>query len=356
LDEQAAMARALDLAWRGWGRTWPNPLVGAVVLQDSVIAGEGWHAEFGGPHAEPAALAAAGPRAAGSTLVVTLEPCAHQGKTPPCTEAIIGAGVRRVVVALPDPNPTAAGGADRLRAAGIDVATGLLMDQAAAQNAPFLHVVRNPSRPFVALKLATSIDFKIADDKGRSRWVSGEPAREFVHWLRAGFDAVAVGLGTARSDDPALTARGTPAPRLPLRRIVFDRHLEVPPELRLVTRDPAATIIVGGSGAPEDRVRALTSLGLQVFRAADHRAALEQLRRDGVGAMLVEGGARLAGALLAAGLVDRFYWIQAPVWLGDAAVPAARGVPPATLADAERWHAVERRPLGDDTLLVLDRR
>src|SRR5687767_5046168 len=255
------MARALELAWRGWGRVAPNPLVGAVVLREGEVVGEGWHAEFGGPHAEPAALAAAGDRARDATLVVTLEPCGHQGKTPPCVDAILAAGIHRVVIAMADPNPVAVGGAARLRAAGLDVAVGLLADEAASQNAAFLHSIRVDSRPFTALKLATSIDFRIADAAGRSRWVSGEPARQYVHWLRAGFDAVAVGLGTARADDPALIARGTPEPRLQLRRVVFDRNLELPLTLRLVTGSPASTTVIADPRAAADRARALEERG-----------------------------------------------------------------------------------------------
>lgn len=350
------MARALDLAGRGWGRVSPNPLVGAVVLRDAAVVGEGWHAEYGGPHAEPVALAAAGDRARGATLVVTLEPCAHQGKTPPCVDAILAAGVRRVVVALRDPNPVAAGGLARLRAAGVEVEAGLLSDQAAAQNAAFLRALVDPSRPFVALKLATSVDFMIADASGRSRWISGQAAREHVHWLRAGFDAVAVGLGTARADDPALTARGPAEPRLPLRRVVFDRTLDLPHTLRLVTEQPGSTIVIADVRAGADRARALEARGVQVVRAEDTVAALGILRRGGIGSLLVEGGGRVAGELLSAGLVDRFYWIQAPLWLGAAGVAAVRGLPSPPLDDAERWRVVERRPLGADTLLVLDRR
>jgi diaminohydroxyphosphoribosylaminopyrimidine deaminase/5-amino-6-(5-phosphoribosylamino)uracil reductase len=356
MDEREAMARALDLAWRGWGRVAPNPLVGAVVLRDGVVAGEGWHAEFGGPHAERAALAAAGERGRGATLVTTLEPCAHQGKTPPCVDAILAAGIRRVVAALPDPNPVAAGGAARLRTAGLDVEIGLLAEAAAAQNAGFLHRIAEPSRPWVALKLATSIDFRIGDSTGRSRWISGPAAREYVHWLRAGFDAVAVGLGTARADDPALTARGEPAPRLPLRRIVFDRSADLPHALRLVAERPDATTVVVDFAAPADRVRALEARGVHVLRAADESAALRLLRERGIGSLLVEGGGRLAGRLLAAGLVDRFYWIAAPIWLGDGGVPAVRGAPSPPLSGAGRWHVREHRALGDDTLTVLDRR
>ena len=183
------MQHALDLAWRGWGRVHPNPLVGAVVLDGGEAVGEGWHAEYGEQHAEPIALAAAGPRARGATLVVTLEPCAHQGKQPPCVDAILRAGIRRVVAALPDANPVAAGGAAALRAAGVSVELGLERSAAEAQNAAFLHGLGNPERPFVALKLATSLDGRIADLEGRSRWISGSDARGYVHWLRAGFDA-----------------------------------------------------------------------------------------------------------------------------------------------------------------------
>src|SRR6266480_5265957 len=189
VSEPEAMQRALDLAWRGWGRVAPNPLVGAVVLRDGVVVGEGWHAEYGGDHAEVAALKAAGDRARGATVVVTLEPCAHHGKTPPCTDALLAAGVSRVVAAIRDPDPDAGGGLDVLRRAGVDVALGPMQEEAAALNAPFFFSRLHAERPYVALKLATSIDGRIADAAGRSQWVSGAEAREYVHWLRAGFDA-----------------------------------------------------------------------------------------------------------------------------------------------------------------------
>jgi diaminohydroxyphosphoribosylaminopyrimidine deaminase/5-amino-6-(5-phosphoribosylamino)uracil reductase len=349
------MARALELASRGWGRVAPNPLVGAVVLRNGELVGEGWHAEYGAEHAEPAALRAAGDRALGATLVVTLEPCAHSGKTPPCTDAIVAAGIRRVVIALQDPNPVAAGGIDLLRKAGVEVATGVAADEAAAQNAAFLHHIRGEARPFVALKLATSLDFRIADAGRISRWVSGPKAREYVHWLRAGFDAVAVGLGTAKADDPLLTPRATPEPRLPVRRVVFDRQLALPHTLRLVRDQPVSSIVLGEASASDDRARALEARGVRVIRAADAAAQLRMLRAENIGSLLVEGGGQVAGRLLADGLVDRFYWIQAPLWLGDAGVPAVRGLPSGPLADARRWRVVERRSLDDDTLLVVDR-
>jgi diaminohydroxyphosphoribosylaminopyrimidine deaminase/5-amino-6-(5-phosphoribosylamino)uracil reductase len=356
MTEREAMTRALELAWHGWGRVQPNPLVGAVVLADGEVVGEGWHAEFGERHAEPVALAAAGDRARGATLVATLEPCAHHGKQPPCTDALIAAGVRRVVAALADPNPVAAGGAARLRAAGIEVELGLLSAEAAAQNAGFLHRLRDPSRPYVALKLATTIDARIADANGHSRWLSAEPAREFVQWLRAGFDAIGVGGVTARADDPSLTVRGALHPRVTPRRVVFAADGDVPPSLRLVrsARETPTTAVVSPA-APAARVAPLESAGVAVVRATTLGEALSALRADGITSLLVEGGGRLAGALLSAGVVDRYYWIQTPLWLGSGAVPAVAGLPTTPLEQARRWRVTERRALGDDTLLVLDR-
>lgn len=350
------MSRALELAWSGWGRVQPNPLVGAVVIAAGEIVGEGWHAEFGGGHAEPMALGAAGERARGATLVSTLEPCNHRGKQPPCTDALLAAGIGRVVAALYDPNPVAAGGAARLRAAGVDIEMGLSSEAAASQNAIFLHSQRDPTRPFVALKLATTIDGRIADANGHSRWLSGEQAREYVHWLRAGFDAVAVGGVTARADDPSLTVRGALQPRVPPRRVVFAADGDVPPSLRLIrTAGDTPTFVVVSPAAPVSRLAPLEAAGVQVVRASSLAESLRALRTGGIGSMLVEGGGRLAGALLTAGLVDRYYWVQSPLWLGMAGVPAVAGLPSTSLADAARWRVAERRTLGDDSVLVLDR-
>jgi diaminohydroxyphosphoribosylaminopyrimidine deaminase/5-amino-6-(5-phosphoribosylamino)uracil reductase len=357
VTESAAMARAVELAWRGWGRVQPNPLVGAVVLANGRIAGEGWHAEYGDRHAEPIALEAAGAEARGATLVCTLEPCAHTGKQPPCTDAVIAAGVRRVVAAVADPHIQAAGGAGRLRAAGIEVEIGLLGPLASAQNAAFLQQARDATRPFIALKLATTIDNRIADANGHARWLSQQPARDFVQWLRAGFDAVAVGGVTARSDDPSLTVRGPLQPRTPPRRIVFAVDADVPASLRLVrTARELPTMVIASPGAPDRRITELEQAGLSVLRERTLAGAMRTLRSAGVGTLLVEGGGRLAGALLAEDLVDRYYWVQTPLWLGAGAVPALAGLPTTPLADARRWRVTERRALGeDDTLLVLDR-
>jgi diaminohydroxyphosphoribosylaminopyrimidine deaminase/5-amino-6-(5-phosphoribosylamino)uracil reductase len=356
VDDREAMTRAIELAWRGWGRVQPNPLVGAVVVRDGAIVGEGWHAEYGGPHAEAAALAHAGEASRGSSMVVTLEPCAHQGKQPPCTEALIAAGVKRVVAALPDPNPVAAGGAARLRSAGIDVELGLLERAAAFQNAVFLHSNREQTQPFVALKLATSLDGRIADANGNSRWISGPEAREFVHWLRAGFDAIAVGGVTARADDPALTVRGPVQPRVPPVRVVFAADGDIPGSLAVVrSARTVSTIAVVALSAKAARVEPIEAAGVEVLLSADLASALRSLKDRGIGSLLVEGGGRLAGALLAAGLVDRYYWVQSPLWLGMGAVPAIAGLPTVQLGDASRWTVSERRALGEDTLLVVDR-
>ncbi|HZI75080.1 MAG TPA: bifunctional diaminohydroxyphosphoribosylaminopyrimidine deaminase/5-amino-6-(5-phosphoribosylamino)uracil reductase RibD [Gemmatimonadales bacterium] len=356
MNEREAMARALDLAWRGWGRVQPNPLVGAVVLQNGEPVGEGWHPEFGDRHAEAVALARAGERARGATMVVTLEPCSHQGKQPPCTEAIIRSGIRRVVAALPDPNPAAAGGGDRLREAGVEVELGPLSDAAAAQNAIFLHSLAPTTHPYVALKLATTLDGRIADGYGRSRWISGAESRDYVQWLRAGFDAIAVGGRTARLDDPSLTVRGKVQPRVPPRRVVFDSAADLGPQLTLIrTASEVPTLAVVSPKADVSRVKRLEAGGVTVLRAGTLDESLQSLYGLGIRSLLIEGGGQLAGALMGAGLVNRYYWFQSPLWLGDGGVPALAGLPSRHLEQAQRWRVIERQVLGEDTLLVLDR-
>lgn len=350
-----AMARALELAWGGWGRVAPNPLVGAVVVRDDRIIGEGFHREFGDRHAEAVALEAAGD-SRGATLSVTLEPCRHQGKQPPCVPAILAAGIRRVAIAVADPNPSAAGGAAALRHAGIDVVMGVLGCEAARQNAIFLHQFAAPDRPYVALKLATSIDGRLADLEGRSRWLSGGEARAYVHWLRAGFDAIGVGGQTARVDDPALTVRGEVTPRVPPARVVFSDSADLPAASALRSgAGPIRTYVVGAGRATEDTRAALEADGLRVMAASDLGHGLTELRRAGVASILIEGGGRLASALLAGDLVDRFYWIQTPRWLGNEGVSAFGALPSIPLDDAPRWSVIERRPLGEDTVIIMDR-
>jgi len=289
------MGRALDLALRGWGRVAPNPLVGAVVLRGDAPVGAGFHAEYGGPHAEVVALADAGDRARGATLVVTLEPCAHYGKTPPCTDAIVAAGVARVVAAVRDPDPQARGGAEVLRGKGVAVSFGVLAEAAAALNAPFLFAHTLAERPFVALKLATSIDGRIADAHGSSRWVSGEAAREYVHWLRAGFDAIAVGGTTALRDDPQLTVRGPVTPRRPPVRVVFDRRAMLNESADLVkTAREVPTWVMASPDAPVASVMLLERSGVRVFRPASLADGLRMLRSAGIHSVLCEGEGRSA--------------------------------------------------------------
>ena len=350
------MTRALDLALRGWGRVAPNPLVGAVVVAHDRVVGEGFHAEFGGPHAEVSALEHAGAAARGATMYVALEPCAHHGKTPPCTTALIQARVARVVAAVRDPDHDAKGGLEVLSRAGIATEVGVCAAEAAALNAPFLFSRLQAERPFVALKLATSIDGRIADKTGGSQWISGEAAREWVHWLRAGFDAIGVGGTTALRDDPTLTVRGDVVPRVPPVRVVFDRRAMLNDSAGLVrTARDVPTWVVASREAPASNVSVLEQNGVRVFRSTSLADGLRELRTAGIRALLCEGGGALGAKLLSEGLVDRLYWVQAPVWLGEGAIPAFPGVPDHPLAAAPRWVPVERKALGPDTLLVLDR-
>jgi diaminohydroxyphosphoribosylaminopyrimidine deaminase/5-amino-6-(5-phosphoribosylamino)uracil reductase len=354
MDEREAMARALELAWRGWGRVAPNPMVGAVLIRDGAPLAEGYHAEYGGPHAEAAALAA-GADVRGATCVVTLEPCAHTGKTGPCADALLERGVSRVVIAGRDPNPQARGGVERLRAAGVTVELGPGAREAAALNAGFLWSTVRPERPFVAVKLAASFDGYLADHAGRSRWISGPEAREWAHWLRAGFDAVAVGGRTALADDPELTVRGPVVPRVPPARVVFTGRADLGPELQMFrpgAGGPAVAVVPTVRAAAVGRL--LDPLGVRVLAADRLEDGLRGLAEAGLRSVLVEGGGRLVGALLDRGLVDRVYRITAPLWLGRG-TPAFAAHAGRALADAARWVVVERRALGDDSLLAIDR-
>lgn len=349
------MTRALTLAERGWGLVHPNPMVGAVVVRDGAIVGEGWHRAWGEAHAEVEALRAAGDAARGATLVVTLEPCSHHGKQPPCVDAILAAGIARVVVAQADPNPVAAGGADRLRAAGVPVEIGVGEVEARRLNFRFLEGFRERARPFVAIKLAVSLDGCAAAADGTSQWLSGPEARDWVHWLRAGFDAIGIGATTLVADDARLTVRGEVTPRVAPRRVLFDRSGRTPASHGIFASvaDVPVDVVVGPTVTPEGR-EALAAVGATVHVADGLDVSLRTLREAGIASLLVEGGGRLAGALLAAGLVDRIHQIQVPLWLG-AGRPAWPGLAVTTLAEAPRWRVVERRNLGGDTLLVLER-
>ncbi|MCI0433239.1 MAG: bifunctional diaminohydroxyphosphoribosylaminopyrimidine deaminase/5-amino-6-(5-phosphoribosylamino)uracil reductase RibD [Gemmatimonadetes bacterium] len=350
------MAQALGLAPNGWGRVHPNPLVGAVVASGDETVGSGWHAEWGGPHAELLALREAGLRARGADLYVTLEPCAHHGKTPPCTQAIVQAGIRRVVFAVADPTQTAGGGAERLREAGIEVVEGVGRAEARSQNRAFFHV-HERAAPYVALKLAQSIDGRISRTPDAPTPLTGALAREDVFRLRAGFDALLIGVRTVRSDDPLLTARGAITPRIAPVRVVLDTSASTPTSSRMLSDGAAPVWIVAAEGADERRLDALRAAGARTFGVrpspdgVDVVAALAALRDAGLATILCEGGGRLAASLLAADAVERLYLYIAPVWLGDAAVPAfAAGRP-----SSGEWTTRETGMLGPDVRIVFDR-
>ncbi|MEZ0285206.1 MAG: bifunctional diaminohydroxyphosphoribosylaminopyrimidine deaminase/5-amino-6-(5-phosphoribosylamino)uracil reductase RibD, partial [Thermoleophilia bacterium] len=329
--ERAALERARELALRGRGRVSPNPLVGAVVLRDAATVAEGWHEGPGLPHAEAAALAAAGEAARGATMVCTLEPCSHHGRTPPCADALVAAGVARVVIGAADPlERDRAQGREVLRAAGIEVAVanGAEAEACAELNAPFLTWALT-GLPHVTLKLATSLDGKIATAGGESQWITGPEARALVHRWRADHDAVGVGLGTAIADDPRLTARDVEGPVRQPARVVFDSAARLPLRSALVHGAPEARLIVlAAAGAPPERVAALEAAGAEVAHleggpAQRVAAGLRALGERGIQSLLVEGGAELAGALVAAGAVDRVAWFLAPMLIGGGDAPSA---------------------------------
>jgi diaminohydroxyphosphoribosylaminopyrimidine deaminase/5-amino-6-(5-phosphoribosylamino)uracil reductase len=345
------MRRALELARKGWGQTAPNPMVGAVIVRDGEVVGEGFHSRFGEAHAEDQALRAAGDRAKGATVYVTLEPCAHTGKTPPCAEALVAAGVARVVIAAADPNPAAAGGVERLRAAGIDVEVGAEERAARELNAPFFHAFAE-QRPWITLKLALSLDGALADATGHSRWITGDDSRRLVHEMRAGSDAIGVGIGTALADDPSLTVRDAPAPRVPPTRVVFDRAARLPTTSVLASTARDIPTIVVADSPPAARISALEAVGVCVILASSLRVALDSLTELGLRSLLVEGGARLAGALLGAGMVDRLVIFQGSAIFGAGALGAFAFVPPTEVERAPHWRVLERREIGADTMTV----
>lgn len=353
------MRRAIELAERGRGLTSPNPMVGAVIVTAAgEVVGEGFHTRAGGPHAEVEALRAAGPRARGATLYVTLEPCCHHGRTPPCASAIVAAGVARVVAAVGDPNPLVSGrGFAELRRAGIEIVTGVAVADAERQNRPFLTAMRE-RRPHVTLKAAMTLDGKIADLQGASRWITGEPARRRAHELRSEADAILVGVGTVLRDDPELTVRlGHPWPREPL-RVVLDTRARTPREARLLRAGtPSRTLIVVGSDVPGERTRGLADSGAAVVRCrtrdgrVDLGALLSDLFAREVRSVLVEGGGEVHAAFLDAGLVDRVAIYVAPLLVGGrAATPVVGGVG-RELKNAVRLGSFAVSTLGDDLLI-----
>jgi diaminohydroxyphosphoribosylaminopyrimidine deaminase/5-amino-6-(5-phosphoribosylamino)uracil reductase len=356
--DRQLMRRALRLAERGWGRVHPNPMVGAVVVRDGVVVAEAWHAEYGQAHAEAAALRNAGESARGATLYVTLEPCRHHGKTPPCTDAIVASGVRRVVFGAADPNPRAGGGAALLAARGIEVVGGVERAAVRAVDAPFFHV-HERGTPWVTLKLALSLDARLSRARGERTRITGPSAERAVHQLRAGFDAILVGIGTVLADDPLLTVRGPLQPRVAPIRVVLDSAARLPPDGRLAlsAAETPVWLLCAGEADPV-RIDALEARGVRVLQVPrspaglDVACTLDALWREGVRRVLVEGGGRVAASLLSADRVERLHLFQAPVLLGPGGVeafPLDRPPPPAgwRLRRTKRW--------GNDVMVIWDR-
>jgi diaminohydroxyphosphoribosylaminopyrimidine deaminase/5-amino-6-(5-phosphoribosylamino)uracil reductase len=361
-DDAHFMARALELAARGMFTTDPNPRVGCVLVKDGVVVGEGWHCRVGGPHAEIEALRDAGMRARGATAYVSLEPCCHYGKTPPCTEALMSAGIARVVAAMEDPNPAIAGrGLDVLRRGGLPVACGLLREDAEALNRGFCARMRT-GRPLIRSKLAMSLDGRTALASGESRWITGEAARRDVHRLRARSSAILTGVGTVLADDPVLTARlDSGVDVLQPARIVLDSNLRTPASAKIL-RQPGRTVIVTVSDDAARR-EALSKTGADVVilerDPTAHRVSLEALCRylgqTEFNEVLVEAGAVLNGALLQAGVIDEWLLYVAPCVLGSTARGLFDLAGIGTMRDRPELRYTEVRQIGTDLRLTLVR-
>lgn len=362
------MQLALTLGRRGLGRTWPNPAVGAVVVKDGVIVGRGWTQPGGRPHAEPEALQRAGEAARGATLYVTLEPCSHFGKSPPCADAIIAAGISRVVAAIEDPNPEVAGrGHAKLHAAGITVDVGLFAEEAVRDHAGHFRRVRD-GRPHVILKLAVSADDKIGAAGGKPVAITGEVARTQVHLLRAQSDAILVGIGTVLADDPLLTCRlPGMAARSPV-RVVLDRALRIPSSSRLVHSARETPLWVIASGLAEAPAAAkLGAAGAQLLRIAptpapelelkalDLNAVLHALSGKGITRLMVEGGSRVASSFVAADLVDEVWLLRGHESIGAGGVAALAALPLSEITQSPRLKLRASETVGNDTLSIYER-
>ncbi len=355
------MAEALSLAGRAEGMTSPNPLVGAIVLDaGGEVAGRGWHKKAGEPHAEALALQEAGGRARGGVLILTLEPCSHQGRTPPCAPFVADSGVSRVIAAVSDPNPQVSGkGFSHLRERGVEVEIGIMAEEAVRQNEVYFHWWRC-GRPFLTLKAAASLDGKIATRSGQSRWITGEAARNAGHHFRNKVDAILVGVETVLEDDPLLTPRPGGVSGKPLLRIVLDSRLRTPSHARvLASRQGSSTIVATTDASPPAKETALREAGAEVVRVgADPQGrvslapVLEVLGNRGVRHILVEGGGRVHGSFIREGLADRLLYFLAPLIVGDAQAPGAiSGLDEEELQSLPGLFNVTHEVIGDDLLI-----
>ena len=356
MDDERWMRRALRLAEKGRGRTSPNPMVGAVLVKRGKAVGEGYHARPGGPHAEIVAIENAGHRAKGATLYLNLEPCAHYGKTPPCVPAVIEAGVRKVVVGTEDPNPLVKGkGVMRLKQAGLNVKIGILQKKCHTLNEAFFkYIVKH--EPFIILKMAATLDGKLATRNGESQWISGESSRRFVHRLRDQVDGVVVGIGTVLKDDPLLTAR-IKGGRDPY-RIVFDSRLRIPENARVFDISPSKTIVATTEMASQDKIQRLEKKGVRILISdsksgkVDLKSSLLKLGKLGLMSLLLEGGSQINGSFLDQGLIDKILLFLSPKLIGDPLAPGIfSGAGVTSLKEAISIRDLKVRRIGEDILL-----
>ncbi len=358
MNDNDYMAIALELAARGAGRVSPNPMVGAVVVRNGRIVGKGYHQAVGGPHAEVHALDDAAEQAKGATLYVTLEPCNHHGRTPPCTEKILRSGIQRVVVAIADPNPDVRGcGNAFLRDHGIEVVCGIREAEARRLNESFVKFVKT-RRPFVVLKIAATLDGRIATSNGDARWVTGPEARSMVHRMRHRMDAILVGIGTVKADDPQLTARLPDEASVDPIRLVLDTHLAMPSEARMLRQhSEAPTYLVCGPETDRQRHRMLTDAGARILEVplkgahVDMVALMAQLAQMNIASVLIEGGATVAGSALRSDIVDKVALFYAPKLLGGEGVPMCTGPGPEWMKEALALENVTVERVGADILV-----
>ncbi len=359
MDDQHFMQMALDLAVKGEGFTSPNPLVGAVLVKDGQVVGSGYHEVIGGPHAEVNAIDAAGDRAAGATLYVTLEPCNHTGRTPPCTRKILESGISRVVVAMSDPNAKVIGGGLKfLQHNGIPVTQGVCEKQAQKQNEAFIKYIRT-GQPFVIAKCAATLDGRIATRTGDSKWVTGEAARQFVHILRHAVDAIMVGINTVRKDNPSLTTRLDDRQGKDPVRIILDTHLSIVPDARVLQQTSVSeTILVAGQGVARSKKTAFEKAGARVIESSlkdnriDMSALMDQLGELEICSLLIEGGSRVLASAFKAGIVDKVLFFYGPKILGgDDGVPICSGPGAELMNQSTAVKEIAVRRFADDILI-----
>ena len=358
MDHEFFMKMALNLAKKGQGYTSPNPMLGAVIVKDGKVKGKGYHRSFGQAHAEVNAIDDAGAQARGATLYVNLEPCNHTGRTPPCTGKILEAGIKRVVVAMQDPNTVAAGGADFLRQHGIEVLTGICEKQAVRLNEAFLKYVKT-QRPFVTVKCAGTLDGRIATRTGDSKWVTGEKARRYVHRLRHAADAILVGIGTIRADNPRLTTRMDAKRGIDPIRVVLDTRLSISSSARILKLDSNSdTILVTGDTVSETKKKRVLKKGVRLVEQPvtrgqiDLNALMVELGSMRITSLLIEGGSRVFASAFSSGIVDKVLFFYAPKILGgDDGIPICRGPGPRLMKDCIRAQNIRIRRFDDDVMI-----